>query len=172
MKLTPAWTTHSLWIWSLLTSYQIPLVYILVRLSFTADHPTHQHQHRSAMQKVSARKRTKSLVDLGCDMMDGFDSLLYRLRQRERKRQSLKEASQVWCGHLTKLLCSENDCVQGRRSKEGFWSSLKEAYWLTARRWIDLYGVHGNMMDFFPITTIPEGQESREGGGWIVNHKT
>lgn len=139
---TPVWTTHSLWVWSLLNHHQIPLVYILVRLWLTADHPTHWNQHLSAMQKDS---EGKSHVDLGCDMMDGFDRLLWRLRQRERKGSNpsmVRTLDEAFC-------VEKNDCVQGKRSKEGFWSSLKEAYWLTARRWIDLYGVHGSMMDFF-----------------------
>jgi len=49
------------WNRSLLASYHIPLVYI-VRLSFTADHPKHQHQHQSSMQKASERMETKSHV--------------------------------------------------------------------------------------------------------------
>lgn len=74
-----------------------------------------------------------------------------------------KESKQPKHGADTwqRFLCWEKNSVQGKRSKEGFRSSLKEAYWLTARRKNDLYGVHGSMMDFFlyffSITTIPEG---------------
>ncbi len=66
----------------------------------------------------------KSQMDLGCDMMDGFDRFLWRLRQRERK---ICNPSMVQT--LDKDFCVEkNNCVQGKRSKEGFRSSLKEAY--------------------------------------------
>ncbi len=63
-------------------------------------------------------------MDLGCDLMDGLERFLWRLRQRERK---ISNPSMVQT--LDKDFCVEkNICVQGKSSKEGFRSSLKEAY--------------------------------------------
>lgn len=155
------WSTSSgEWIWhqpkphtACGSSHQIPLVYILVR---NCPHRRPPCTPASAMHKESEGNRMKSLVDLCRDMMDGFDRLLWGLRQ--------KEASQAWCGHSTELSVFRKKWMcWGKKIKGGISEQpegsilidCKKVNWFVWVAW--KYDGFFFFWIFFFTTTIPEG---------------